>query len=202
MTIATSEDALVALIKDTLGTKVKAVESLPGNWDDDTLKRLLRAVPGVFLVWAGGQTNDRSSGMSGMVNGSWLVYVVTGHASGEAARRRGDGQQVGAYELLEVLIPLLNGYTITAVGTLSLQRVENLYSGTVDRQGVTVYGLTFTMPMAWPTEVDVSTLDPFQTFAAQTDVPPFSSAAEHQKWLAGDYGTSNPDARDTVAIPQ
>ena len=203
MSIATLETTLLAVIKDALGNKVRTVESLPGNWDDDTLKRLLRQVPGVFVAWAGSQpANGRDGGVGAVTSGLWLVYVVTGHASGEAARRLGDSQQVGAYELIDTLVPLLNGYLIKGEGTLSLTRVENLYSGTVDRQGMCLYALHFNLPRSWPTPVDESTLTPFEPVAPQYDVAPFSSAGEHTKWLAGDYGTSNPDARDTVAVPQ
>lgn len=196
------EDNLIAAMRAALGNRVRTVESMPGTWDDEALKRVLRAVPGVFIVWGGGQVPDKNAGAAGMVMGSWIVYTVTGHASGEAARRRGDGQQAGAYELLGVLIPLLNGYTVPNEGTLSLQRVENLFSGSVDRQGVTVYGLTLTMPQAWPTVVDENLLTPFETFDAQYDTPPLTTGAEHQKWLDGDYSTTKPDARDTVAVPQ
>ncbi|ABE45642.1 DUF1834 family protein [Polaromonas sp. JS666] len=202
MSITSAEDNIIAQIKTVMGNKVRAVESLPGNWDDDTLKRLLRLLPGIFLVWGGGQVQERNAGVGGLVVGSWIVYVITGHASGEAARRRGDGQQAGAYELLQLLIPLLNGYTVPGEGTLSLQRVENLYSGSVDRQGVTVYACSFNMPQAWPTEVDMNLLTPFQTFDAQYDTPPLTTEAEHQKWLDGNYGTTKPDAHDTVAVPQ
>lgn len=202
MSITSAEDNIIATIKTVMGNKVRTVESLPGNWDDDTLKRVLRQIPGIFLVWGGGQTQERNAGVGGLIASGWVVYVITGHASGEAARRRGDGQQAGAYELLQLLIPLLNGHTVPGEGTLSLQRVENLYSGTVDRQGVTVYGCIFNMPQAWPTEVDLNLLTPFQTFDAQYDTPPMTTAAEHQKWLDGNYGTTKPDAHDTVAVPQ
>ncbi len=203
MSIATLEASLIATIKAALGNKVRAVESLPGNWDDDTLKRLLRQVPGVFIAWAGAQpASGRDGGVGALTSGLWLVYVATGHASGEAARRLGDSQQVGAYELIDTLVPLLNGHTIVGEGTLSLTRVENLYSGSVDRQGLCLYALHLSLPMCWPTTVNEGALALFETFAPQYDTPPFSSATEHAKWLAGDYGTSNPDARDTVAVPQ
>lgn len=203
MGIAALEAALIAPIKAALGNKVRTVESLPGNFDDNTFKRLLRQVPGIFITWAGAQTSSgRDGGVAGMTTGLWIVYVVTGHASGEAARRLGDSQQVGAYELVDTLVPLLNGLTIKGEGTLSLTRVENLYSGTVDSQGLSLYAMQFNMPMAWPTTVDEATLTPFQTFDAQYDIPELTTDAEHKKWLAGDYGTTKPDARDTVAVPQ
>ena len=203
MSILTMEDGLVVAITAALAGRVKAVESLPGNWDDDTMKRLLRQVPGVYVSWVGGQTaNGRDGGVAGMTNGVWIVYVATGHASGEAARRRGDSQQVGAYELLDILIPLLNGFVVPGEGSLSLVRVENLYSGTVDRQGLCLYAMHFNMPMSWPTTVNETGLTPFETFAPLYDIPAHSAGTEHRKWLAGDLSTSKPDASDVINLPQ
>ncbi len=203
MGILTMEDGLITAIKAALTNRVKAVESLPGNWDDDTMKRLLRQVPGVYVSWVGGQTaNGRDGGVAGMTNGVWIIYVATGHASGEAARRRGDSQQVGAYELLEVLIPLLNGFKVPGEGSLSLVRVENLYSGSVDRQGLCLYAMHFNMPMSWPTTVDEAGLGNFEKFQPLYDIPPHSAGTEHRKWLGGDLSTSKPDASDVITLPQ
>lgn len=200
-TILTAENLIIARIRALLGAKVRAVDSLPGDWDDDTLKRLLRLLPGVFVAWAGGQAQAQG-GYSAALAGRWAVYVATGHASGEHARRAGDAQQVGAYELIEVLLPGLHGYDVGEVGTLTLIGVENLYTGTIDRQGIAVYALTFALGMNFDAEPDPALLAPFQTFAAQYDVAPHDPWGEHRKWLAGDHTTSTPDAADTVALPQ
>ncbi|MDP1673372.1 MAG: DUF1834 family protein [Burkholderiales bacterium] len=201
MSIRTIEDNLIATIKTIVTDKVRSVDSLPGDWDDDVLRRLLRLMPGVFVVFAGGAP-ERAGGTSAQLSGVWIVYVATAHASGEAARRRGDGRQVGAYELLELLVPRLHGHTVPGEGTLSFARVENLYNGAIDKQGVSVYAATFNMPMALPSDLDLPTLDDFETFAAHYDIPPHESGAEHRKWLEGDYTTSNADAKDEVAVAQ
>lgn len=199
MGILAVENALIARIQQVLGDKVRKVGSLPGDWDDDMLKRLLRAVPGVFVVYPGG---SRSGAVSTSVkkDAQWIVYVVTGHASGEAARRRGDSQQVGAYELLDTLEPALHGFTVADEGTFAFERDENLYTGRIDTQGIAVYAITLQMLTVVPNQVDGSTLDDFETFDAQYDIPPHTPG-EHAKWLNGDYSTSNPDAHDTVTLP-
>ena len=201
MTIIAIEDALINKIKAALGTKVQGVESLPGDWDDEMLKRMLRYVPGVYVAFPGGPRLGAAGAAEATIDGKWLVYICTGHASGEAARRRGDSLQAGAYELIEVLAPLLDGFTVPNVGAFSVADVSNLYTGSIDKQGIAIYAMTLSIPMTFSQPVD-DTLAPFETFAAQYDVPPHVSGAEHQKWLVGDYINTRPDAADTVSLPQ
>lgn len=206
MSILAIENALITEIKTVLGfpaaPKVRTVESLPADWDEETLRRLLRAVPGVFVVFKGGRIPP--GGAVGRIPGEWSVIVVTGHASGEAARRRGDSQQVGAYELIETLIPKLHGLKITNEGSFDFIGVENLYTGAIDKQGVAVYAIGLQMPMAWPNNLNLSLLNGFVTFDAQYDIPPHETAAEHAKWLQEppDYGTTKPNTEDKITIPQ
>lgn len=203
MGILAVEDDLVATIKAAVTDKVRTVESLPGDWDDDMLRRLLRQVPGVFVAFAGGAP-VQSGATSAEMRGQWVVFVVTGHASGEAARRRGDARQVGAYELAELLIPVLHGHRIAGVGSFTFAGLENLYTGQIDRTGVAVYGLKFELPMSWSAEPDAGLLGDFETFDARWDLPPLATDTEHREWLETppDYGNSQPDAQDTVSVPQ
>ena len=170
------EDAIVAEIRTalTVGGQlvVRQVDSLPGDWDAEMLKRLLRLVPGVFVAFIGGPAGA-ASGETAAINARWSVIAATGHASGEAARRRGDSQQVGAYELIERLLPKLHGHTIADEGTLKLIDVQNLYTGEIDKQGLAVYAATFELPnMAMPSTLDEATLTPFATFDAKYDFAP------------------------------
>ena len=201
MNIAAVEDVLIAECKAALGRKVRGVESLPGDWDDEMLNRLVRAVPGVFVVFGGGPRRGAPGEIEASINARFTVITATGHASGEAARRRGDAMQVGAYELLNVLVPRLHGLTVPGAGTLSLEDVGNLYSGVIDTKGLAVYTATFSMPLCFDLVADESLLAPYETFAALYDVPPLTPAA-HADWLAGNLSASRPDAADTVALPQ
>ena len=202
MSILAVEDDLLATLRLAAGAKLRTVESLPGDWDDDTLRRMLALTPCALVAFAGGAPRQIGEATPS-IDGQWIVYVATANASGQAARRRGDALQLGAYELLEyVVIPAVHNHTVPGVGSLALTRVENLFSGTVERQGLAVYAATFQLPMEFEMAIDAGALDAFETFAAQYDVPALESAAEHSKWLAGDYSTSNPDARDIVAVPQ
>jgi len=201
MGIKAIEDNLIERLKVLFNTKLKAVDSLPGDWDEEMFKRLLRQVPGVFVVFAGGAPKEYG-GESVNILARWVVIAATGHASGEAARRRGDGAVIGAYEIMEVMIAQLHGYVVPGEGSLALVDLQNLYSGKIDNQGLAVYAATFQMPMALPADVDLDSLDPFETFDAFYDIPKFESDAERQKWLDGDFTTSKPDAEDNVQLAQ
>lgn len=176
MGILAVENAIIAEIKTVLAvgsgaSNVRMVDSLPGDWDADMLKRLLRLVPGVFVAFIGGPALA-ASGETVMIEAHWTVIAATGHASGEAARRRGDAKQIGAYEILEKLLPKLHGFAIADEGSLSFVEVKNLYTGEIDKQGLAVYAAEFKMPMALPSDIDLATLTPFVTFDAKYDFAP------------------------------
>lgn len=200
MSIAAVEDYLVAQTRALLGTKVRGVATLPGDWDDEMLKRFAQAVPGVLFSFAGGERREAGGGLEASIDARWAAYVCTGHPT-EAARRRGDALQVGAYTLVELLAPFLHGLCVPGAGTVRLVSVANLFTGTIERQALTVYALVLSLPLTFEAVPADAVLAPFETFDVQYDIPPITPA-EHGAWLAGNYTTSNPDARDTVVLPQ
>lgn len=205
MGIKNIEDKIIDQVKAQLGfpatPKVRVVETIPGDWDKDMLKLMLRLMPGVFVAFAGGPVKA-IGGEAAMIDAHFSVIFGTAHASGEVARRRGDALQIGTYELLELVVPKLHGFKIPDEGTLSLKEVQNLYRGELEKQGVAMYAAVFTMPMALPSDIDVATLSAFLTFRPQYDIPVFETQAERLLWLAENYGTSIPDAKDQVNLPQ
>lgn len=185
MSIAGIEQHLIDRIKTRFGNRLKGVESLPADWDAETFKRILRLTPGVFVVFAGGQAEAGSTRLLG----HWGVVAVTTHASGELARRRGDTREIGAYEIVEICIPLLHDHQVPDVGTLQFQGVENLFTGDLEKQGAAIYGADFLLPMAIeaPDGGGADPLDAFVTFHAEHDLAPTDGTSE---------------AADTVALPQ
>lgn len=197
------EDAIIARCTEVLvvdGKKlVRQVESLPGDWDDDTLKRLVRAVPGVFVVFSGGPSRP---GMTAEIDARWVLYVVTGHASGEAARRRGDGLDAGAYLITAMLVSALHNWSPDlSTNSLELVDVANLYTGSIDRQGVAIYAITFKAPLAFAA-IDPGELADFLTFVSNLDMPQHSPLPVQQLWLEENFSVGQPDARDEVKPPQ
>lgn len=173
MSIAAIEDYLVAQVKAAFDGRLKAVESLPADWDNDTFKRLLRQTPGVFVVFGGGQRDatDTDDGRV-VIQGKWGFIAATTHASGELARRRGDAREIGAYEIVERLCDLLEGHEVPEQGVLTLVGIENLFTGDLEKQGAAIYGVEFTMPMYVTAGQSAGFLDDFVTFHADIDTAP------------------------------
>lgn len=167
--LAKVEDAMIERCRELVGDRLKAIEDLPGNWDDATFEAARRNVPGIYIAWSGGAAV--SSGRAG-INSRYAVYVVTGQASGERARRRGNDRSIGAYEILERVVPGLHGLSIGDVGPLRLERVDNLYSDQNDKKGVVVYGAVFAIDkMMFPAAKDASSLADFEIFHTTSKVP-------------------------------
>lgn len=165
---AKTEDAMIDRCNRVVGQHVKTIQDLPGGWDDSTLKAARRNVPGIYIAWANGR------GMSSpraMMESRYSVYVITGQASGERERRRGNNRQVGAYELLERVVPALHGLSVEGIGTLQLERVDNLFSDRADQQGIVVYAATYTVKVTFPAPLDASDLADFEIFHVNSKVP-------------------------------
>lgn len=201
--IGAMEDALIARCREVLAvgdgrSLVRTVQALPADWDDEMLSTLLREVPGVFVAFGGGPALD---GNFAEVEARWLVYVATGHETGQEARRRGDAFEVGAYQLLALLAPALHGWAPDEASTLQLVSVDNLFTGTIERKGVAVYGLTLKGPMGLDA-TEPPDLSPFVTFDASIDIPEHQPRAVHEAWMAGDANAPKPDAAVKVTLEQ
>ncbi len=199
MNLVETEDFIINAAKAALGSRVRGVQSVPGDWDDEMLKRFTGFVPGAFVSFGGGARITATGEPEARISGRWSVMLCTAHASGEAARRRGDVLQAGAYELLTVLVPALHGLVVPGVGTLDLLDVVNLFTGTVLNQGLAVYALVFSLPMTFelpPVDGGATNLD---RVWAHFDVPPLTPGL-HSNWLAGDNSGGAPDAQDRIEL--
>lgn len=185
--IAAIEDAIIDRVKGHFGGALRTVDSIPGPLDsEDTLRKMLRAAPAVFVLFGGGRNPTPGKNLVEL-QGRWVLYVVTGHAGGQSDRRRGDGRQIGAYDIVQRLAPLLCGFCPADESALNLEDVANLYSGTIDSQGVTLYAATFSMRMDLSALPDESTLDDFLLCHTDYDLAPADGTL---------------DATDDIALPQ
>lgn len=180
MSIASVEQWFIDTIKTHFGGTLKAVESIPADWDDDTLRRVLRLAPGVFVVFGGGQRNSTDTDTGRVViDAKWGIVAVTAHASGELARRRGDKREIGAYDILQRTARLLEGTEVPGAGEIKVDQVENLFDAALEKQGVAVYGLALTLPMYLiPDDAEEAPLDTFQTWDNTLDSTPGNGHAE------------------------
>lgn len=182
--IAAIEDALLAQADAALGNTLRQTGSLPGGWNRDTLQRAVQYAPGVYAVFAG----LRAGNVDGYHVGRFAVYVVA-KAVDESARRRGSAVTIGAYDMVERLLPRLDGLTVADVGTLRSRGVENLFRDAMFDLGAAVYAINLelpNLPLEW--SLDESSLDVFETFDARFDI----NSAE----------ADEPVAEDNVSVPQ
>lgn len=166
--LAEIEDAIIDRCRELVGAHVNEITDLPGNWDDQTLKAARRSVPGIYIAWSGGRGENSSRAA---LTSRYAIYVVTGQASGERTRRRGSNRQVGAYEILEQIVPGLHGMAVGGVGSLRLVQVDNLYSDRADQQGVVIYGAVFEVKSMFPAPRDTAELADFEIFHTTSKVP-------------------------------
>lgn len=158
--IAEIEDTIIAVVKSALGSTVREVKTIPGGWTLDALKRALQFSPGVYVAFigAGKGTSD------GYFNGRFMVYMVTKGAS-EAERRLGNARTIGAYEMLERLVPPLSILTVPDVGSAMVDGVDNLFRDVMFELGGTVYAIKLTVPnMPFDYQAEESGLDNFVLF--------------------------------------
>lgn len=178
------EDAMIERCRRVVGDNVKTIEDLPGGWTPQLLRAAMRQVPGIYISWGGGRGDSQVS--EATMAARYVAYVVTGHASGQRERRRGNSRQVGAYELLERIVPALHQLTIDGVGSLALQSVDNLYSDQLDKQGVVVYGAAYRLAMTFPAPFELGSLADFELYTGTHRVG----------------GTDDPDMQSRADLPQ
>ncbi|MBN8486374.1 MAG: DUF1834 family protein [Burkholderiales bacterium] len=194
------EVAMLARVRQVVGPAVRHVGTLPGVWDDQLFKTLAnrQALPGVYLGFERATAQGGTSALKYL--GEWSLVVAVGNAAGEDARKTGDATSIGAYALLAALASGLADQDMAGQGSVVCGEVANLWSGTVQSQGLAVYSLALQVPFS----VDKgqgADLAVFATFSPRLDMPQHNTA-DYAAWLDGDYSNSNPEARDEVLVPQ
>lgn len=174
--ISVVEDAILAVVDLALGNTVKEKKTVPGGWTMDTLKRALQFTPGVYVTFQGAGPGASD----GYYNGKFTVYLVNKGAA-EPDRRRGNPRVIGAYDMLERLLPRLGGLTVPDVGTLAVGGVDNLFRDAMFDLGGTVYGINLTLPNL-PFDYEADLTDPgladFVLFHSEAYNPDGIAAAE------------------------
>lgn len=139
--IAEVEDALIARLKIAFTPVVKTVESQPGPWTLDALKRALQFAPGIYVAYNGHRRVPEIAPTHAVAR--FEVYVVSKNAAGDLARRRGDITAVGAYELAEGVTAVLHEFDITQHGYMKFVETRNLFQEALLDIGGTVYAASF-----------------------------------------------------------
>jgi phage gp37-like protein len=176
MTIAALEDAIVAQLRAAFAGRLREVDHRPDRLDERELARILSLAPAAYVAFLGLRRRDRPDGTWDCTMG---IYLVAANASGEAARRRGDGTTIGGYEMVQVAIGALDGWSPPeAAGMVEIRDAEQLQAEAFEKMGRTVYGLVAEVPVVLPRGEDAApALVPFVTFDAAWDIPPFGNVA-------------------------
>jgi phage gp37-like protein len=186
--IAEAEDAIVAAVQDVLGQTVQTVETLPGPWDQDALTLAFRKMPGVWVYFDGGQPGKGARG--NRLEARFMVYAVTSHASGGRERQRGNSRQIGAYEIVERVVPTLAGQPAAKLGTLMFQGLRVLTPASAQRKGVAVYEMAFNLEMAFPAPRDIGDLADFAIYHGTHHVGEGPDTESHLELPTGNEETS------------
>ncbi|AUZ85849.1 phage protein Gp37 [Methylophaga nitratireducenticrescens] len=186
MSIAIIEDHIVNTTKSIFKDTLRKVETLPNALNLALLKQLIPSAPSVYCAFLGG-----SSSGSGMLNARFDVYVITRHAGDDEARRRGGSTTIGAYQVIESLIPKLHGSDINAIGNLNLKSVKNLFSVQLEENfKAAMYAMTFEVPnMPFPNQHDLSDLSDFVTYHAEHSMTEGNNEPDAIDYLTLDQGT-------------
>ena len=96
------EDAIIAAIKAApLAYRLKAVESYGGELDDE-LFDIVRALPAIWVTFAGVQKPQRKSADKWLYRATFATIVAARNVRSEKATRRGSaGGEPGVYAMLE-----------------------------------------------------------------------------------------------------
>ncbi len=171
--IAETSTALLARIKTLCGNTLKEVTEHPGQWDDGSVKRLVRNPPAVYVAWLGQLPSNRPN----EVIARWGVFVVANVLNG---KRQG---QAGIYQIVEQLTAGIGGERIAPSGLFSLQSVQNLWSDTQSGMGVAVYGMYFNAQQPVPDVISEADIDDFIIYHHQFNQSQASTVVDDKTQL-------------------
>lgn len=145
--IAKIEDQIIAECRAALTVNgrllVRDIDTIPGALSAAILQRLIQRAPGCYVAFIDGQSDNVNSAS---FSPRFDVIAVTGHKGGEQPRRRGDQTQIGAYQILEYIIPGVHNCRVADVGALYFRGIHNLFSEATFDLGATVYYARFQVP--------------------------------------------------------
>lgn len=131
------------------------------------------------------------------------LLCIARNARGNDAARRGDGQTIGLYQILDGLAAWLDSHATDS--TVWNVAAMDFPDGQIWRDnGLSAGILQLGAKVLPPKLLDETALGAFETFHADYDVDPFQAQGEHEKWAKEppDYTTSLPELTDTTILPQ
>ena len=172
--IAKIEDQIMAECRAALTVNgrllVRDIDTIPGAMSAAILQRLIQRAPGCYVAFIDGQSDNVNTAS---FSPRFDVIAVTEHKGGERQRRRGDKTQIGAYQILEYIIPGVHNCRVADLGALYFRGIYNLFNEATFDLGATVYYARFQVPsvrLAPATGAGRPDDAAFITFAAEHDI--------------------------------
>lgn len=142
--------------------ELKTCEPHGGRFNIDELKRVCAKAPAVFVsMLSAGRVNADNGGTNAVIN--FAVYVVTKRTS-----RVSEDQLV--LNLVQKLIQILArqqwGLDESEKEPENI-KAQNLFSQKVDRQGVAMWGITFSQQFDLGGQIDLNALADFNEYVAE-----------------------------------
>ncbi len=198
--IGAIENAMIARIRaaqdsGVLGYELRRVTTYAGDLSEG-LKSVVRTLPAVWVVFSGAQTQRVFQRSVFEVTATFSAIVAANSLRNEREARQGAGGAPGAYQIVEDVVALLAGKNLglQTVKPLSLERIEALYNDRSDQTLAAIYGITLSTGWSIECGEDGSSLDDFETFHVNWDIP------AHGNVGPGLPDDAHADATDTLTL--
>lgn len=144
------EQAIVARLKQGLGTMASAVHTYGGEMDGEPAE-VIRQMPGVWVTFGGIQKTERSSTARNtfITHGRFVVIVGDRSVRSEEASRAGGvlKEEVGTYRMVAAVRRLLCGQDLADAGlkidALLPGKVRTLFNTQLERNALSVFACEF-----------------------------------------------------------
>lgn len=178
---AVVEDEIIAAIKASpLGSRLRAVDSLPAADEENLIARFTAEAPAVYV------TTGPFVVLNRIITLRYGLACCARNARGHQAARDGEGQPIGVYEMMGALTALFGDRPTTSVGW-HVTGGNWLNDKRVSRAGLTVGAVNIEGKVTVPDAIDAETLNAFLVYRAEHSLAP---------------GGDEPAAIDEVNLPQ
>lgn len=185
-----------AIRRSPIAASLRQVAALPDSAGDALINIFATTAPAVYAVIGG------TKFINGLASVRFSLMCLSKNSRGHDAARRGDGQTIGLYQMLDGLSAWLDSHQTDST-VWNVNSIDFATAPIWRDNGLSVATIQLTDDVLQPALLDESTLADFITFNADYDVDPHQAQTEHLKWAQEppDYTTSRPELTDITTIP-
>ena len=112
-------------------------------------ERIVRRMPFVGLAFTGIEP-DKGNGRAFKGRAKFLVTLATSNPQSAKGRFQGDATAPGLFRMIDVAVPLVQGFDVAGVGAANVDEVAPMTAEGWDNQGAAIAGLTVSVLMDMP----------------------------------------------------